>query len=264
VSNITSADGKFLRNGILTGSDSTPYWSTTDWPRQGRPPKLWWSLWKNKLQGALSQNGVSPTLRHPLGEWSKQAQTAEWDVRYSGMTGRSEIFCRQPEGDYKVYADIVASRGQHQFVSSTSIGRVNHCPNDSVPASLGPRWKDGRQRVSFRKQSNQCTDVPDTGMVSFTDFVEGQPEYIRTLLQHADLSDATAKAVADQATTPTTLSTVDLMAACYLITAPLAMCGPTTRPRTPLRRAMDKFLAIPTGCLPHDLNCAAFSQHLRT
>jgi hypothetical protein len=199
VSDITSADGKFLRNGIFTGSDSTPYRSTTDWPRQGRPPKLWWSLWKNKLQGALSQNGVSPTLRHPLGEWFKQAQTAEWDVRYSGMTGRSEIFCRQPEGDYKVYADIVASRGRHQFVTSTPIGRVDHCPIDSVPASLGPRRKDGRQRVSFRKQSSLCTDVPDTGRMSFADFVDRQPEYIRTLLQHADLSDASAKAVADQA-----------------------------------------------------------------
>jgi hypothetical protein len=49
VSDITSADGKFIRSGILNGSDSTPYRSSTDWPRQGRPPKLWWLLWKNKL-----------------------------------------------------------------------------------------------------------------------------------------------------------------------------------------------------------------------
>jgi hypothetical protein len=93
VSDITSADGKFLRNGTLTGSKSIPYRSSTDWPRQGPPPKLWWSLWKNKLQGVLSQNGVLPTLRNPLGEWTKSAQLAEWDVMYSGMTGRSETLC---------------------------------------------------------------------------------------------------------------------------------------------------------------------------
>ena len=44
VSDITSADGKFLRQEVLVGSNSTPHHSNTQWPRQGRPPELWWSL----------------------------------------------------------------------------------------------------------------------------------------------------------------------------------------------------------------------------
>jgi hypothetical protein len=167
-------------------------------------------------------------------------------------------------GDYKVSADTAASRGRHQFVTSTPIGRVDHCPNDSVPASLGPRRKDGQQRVSFRQQSHLCTEVPDTGMMSFADFVDGQPEYIRTLLQHADLSDATAKAVANQAYNTNNPLHCGSDGGLLLDHGTFGYVWAITRPRTFSRRAMDRFLATPTGCLPHDLNCVASSQLLRT
>jgi hypothetical protein len=89
VSDITSADGKFLRHNILVGHNSLPYQTGTTWPRQGRPPKLWWLLWKRMLQGVLSTNGVSSILRQPLGEWLPTAQLADWEVVYSGMSGRA-------------------------------------------------------------------------------------------------------------------------------------------------------------------------------
>ncbi len=154
VSDITSADGKFLRQEVLVGTNSTPYHSNTKWPRQSRPPKSWWILWKKKLQGVFSTNGVSSVLRHALGAWYTTANLTDWDVLYSGMSGRAELFCRQKEGDYKVYTASEASRGRHHYVPSISRGRVYHVPSDAVPASIGSRREDGRQRVSFRLQSN--------------------------------------------------------------------------------------------------------------
>jgi ribonuclease HI len=90
-------------------------------------------------------------------------------------------------------------------VSSASRETVDRCPNDAVPASLGPRRKDGRQRVLFRKQvpPNQPHDTNDT---SFAEFVSRQDQHIFHLLQHADLSDATAAAVAHHIDADTPLS----------------------------------------------------------
>jgi hypothetical protein len=69
VSDISSANRRFLRKECLVGTNTATYPSSTRWPRQGRPPKTWWSLWKKKIQAVLLINGVSPTLRVPLGRW---------------------------------------------------------------------------------------------------------------------------------------------------------------------------------------------------
>jgi hypothetical protein len=44
VSDISSANGKFLLNESLVGSKLTTFQSSSHWPQQGRPPKQWWSL----------------------------------------------------------------------------------------------------------------------------------------------------------------------------------------------------------------------------
>jgi hypothetical protein len=62
VSDIASADGKFLRHKCLVGTLQTTYQSSLQWPRQGRPPKAWWTLWKEKMQLILSCDGVLPKL----------------------------------------------------------------------------------------------------------------------------------------------------------------------------------------------------------
>jgi hypothetical protein len=41
---------------------------------------------------------------------------------------------------------------------------------------------------------------PDDGQMSFANYVAQQPLYIRTILQHADVSDDTAHTVANHAT----------------------------------------------------------------
>ena len=263
VSDITNADGKFLRNNILVGRNSLPYQTGTKWPRQGRPPKSWWLLWKHTLKGVLSTNGASHILRHPLGNWLPAAQLDDWEEVYSGMSGRAELFRRQKEGDYKVYTDSDASRGRHKFVSSISRGRVNQCPSDSVPASLGPRRKDGRQRVSFRQQNNQSEAEPDNRQLSFANYVAQQPVYISTLLQHADLSDETAHTVANHATDHNNPLIADQTVAYYSTTVPLGLFGLTHWPPTHSRGEKGTSRVLHTECPLQDLNYAEFLQLLR-
>jgi ribonuclease HI len=195
ISDISSSDGKFLRIDCLTGIKTQPFRSQTKWPRQGRPPKQWWALWKRKVQRVLSSNGSSLTLRHSLGQWTEDINVKEWEVVYSGMSGTPEVFCRQLNGEYDVFRGEVGNCGTHAFVSAVCCGIVDRCPADSVPASLGQCRKDGRQRVSFRSRKAPLQHN-DTDVNSFQAYVARQAPYIRTILQHANLSDETAAAVA--------------------------------------------------------------------
>ena len=200
VSDIASADGRFLRTDCLKGVNSGTFKSTTSWPRQGQPPKQWWVLWKKKIQAVFSRDGNSPSLRQPLGAWNDSMITDEWpEALYSGISGRAEVFCRQDNGEFKVYADTVANRGRHNYIMSTACDTVDHVPMDSVPASLGPIRKDGRQRVSWRPRGVQSkSTVIGTTKLTFEEFVMCQETHIQLLLQHSDLSDGTAARIAQR------------------------------------------------------------------
>jgi hypothetical protein len=170
VSDISSAEGRFLRKECLVGTNTTTYQSSTRWPRQGRPPKTWWALWKKKIQVVLSSNGVSPTLRVPLGRWHAEVQTGKWDVVFSAMLGQPEIFCLQQNGEYDVFRGTEGAYKKHTLVSTVRCGRVDRCPVDAVPAMLGPRQKDGKQRAICRHRA--VSNLP------LHSFVQSQEEYI--------------------------------------------------------------------------------------
>ena len=156
-------------------------------------------LWKKKLQLIISCDGSSPKLRCPLGQLNAALQISEWDIVYSNMSGQSEIFCRQPNGEYEVYGNNGGSSGKYTSVSSELRGRVDKLPVDAVPASLGPRRKDRRERVIFRHQKpcNSATQDIATDL-SFASYVRSQDDHIRRILQHADVSNERAAAVAKQ------------------------------------------------------------------
>jgi hypothetical protein len=147
VSDISSANGRFLRRDALLGKAQTFFQSVTKWPRQGRPTREWWSLWNRALKQAFSRTGSSSDLRVPLGAWHSDFQQCKWDILFSAQSGKSEVFQRRPDGEYDVYTDSVATRGNHYYVSNTICGSINKLPIDAVPAEMGPIRKDGSRRV---------------------------------------------------------------------------------------------------------------------
>ena len=197
LSDITSADGQFISTDCLRGVDSTNFRSLTSWPRQGHPPKEWWLLWKRKLRTVFSRDGSSAALRNQLGEWTDEMKNEEWEVLYSGISGKTEVFCRQSNGLYNVYTDKLVTSGKHTFISYTIQGTVEHVPSDTVPASLGPVRKDGRRRVSWRARDTQFSVPPNANIHNFASFVQNQAPHIQSILQHSDLSDNSALLIAN-------------------------------------------------------------------
>ena len=143
VSDISSANGRFLRRDVLLGRTATHFQSATRWPRQGRPPREWWSMWSKGLKRAFSRNGSSADLRVPLGQWKSDLHQGELDTLFSVMSGSSKVFQRRNDGEYDIYTDLVGTRGNHYYVFDKVCGRVDRLPKDAVPAELGPTRKDG-------------------------------------------------------------------------------------------------------------------------
>ena len=69
LSDITSANGKYLRKECLTGQMKHLFRLATIWPRQGNPPKQWWRLWNRTLRQVFASDGTNTKLRNPLGKW---------------------------------------------------------------------------------------------------------------------------------------------------------------------------------------------------
>jgi hypothetical protein len=142
VSDMSSANGQFLRHDALIGKTTTQFQSSTQWPRQGRPPREWWSLWCTRLKRAFSRNRSSADLWVPLSKWTSEFNKGEWDTLFLVMSGNSEMFKRRSDGKYDVYyTDTVGTKGNHYYVTDTESGRVDRLPADAVPAELGLRAK---------------------------------------------------------------------------------------------------------------------------
>ena len=193
LSEITSADGRTLRDDILKGRESLIFESSTLWPRQGRPPKVWWNLWKNKLKLVFSVDGVAPTLRDKLGYWNAHMRPSEWTTLASTRLCNTEVYIREHDGTYRVYRGR-SSTTHKSCVSLSEHEIVDLIPEGAVPASLGNRRKDGTCRVYFRGFALSL-EIVDSDPKSFAEYVARQHSHIRKLLEHSDLSDDTATAV---------------------------------------------------------------------
>ena len=192
LSDITSANGRFLKQEVLIGKSTAYFASVTRWPRQGRPPHAWWKLWSSKLKTVFSSNGSSLVLRESLGEWDERLNHDEWATLFSAMSGKPEVYQRRPDGEFEVYTDSVETRGNHVYVSTVSCGRIDRLPADAVPANMGPFRKDGRRRVMCCKRALNGSTGGSSDCGLFAAFIQTQEAHIRNLLQHIDLSDTTA------------------------------------------------------------------------
>ena len=196
VSDIATADGKRLRHGTLTGINDGTFQSATRWPRQGRPPKEWWTCWKNKLQRVFSSDGNSSSLRRPLGGWNGALNIDEWTTTTNTINGRTEVYERIVAGKYKIMADNNNNRtGQHRTVHA-DYGFIDSLPAGSVPAELGPVAKNRMRRVYSAPYASAPTLAPPTSAASFVEHVTQQPEHIRRLVKEVDKSEGATQQMA--------------------------------------------------------------------
>ena len=79
LSEIVHEDGSALCDAILIGADTAIFPSRSRWPRQGRPPKPWWTLWKNKLKMVFSSDGGGQDTAHQTWVLEFEFATARMD-----------------------------------------------------------------------------------------------------------------------------------------------------------------------------------------
>ncbi|CAJ1970459.1 unnamed protein product [Cylindrotheca closterium] len=86
VSDIVTADGRFIRRSAWNGLRDECCRSPYQWPRTVRPARQHWDLWQTTLsQALLASNGPHHPLQQPLGPWSDPLE--DWNWLLSPTTG---------------------------------------------------------------------------------------------------------------------------------------------------------------------------------
>lgn len=192
ISDIASADGKSMRPDALAGKQLTFFVSASSWPRQGRPPKPWWNLWRHKLRAAFSRDGSSPIMRTQLGSWNEAVDTSEWSIMATTSPGPETILVKRPDGQYDSFG-TVDGRGQrvHAYPTQT----ITVVPKGSIPVSLGKPQKNKQRRV-YRRGAEQKQETQPAYAATFVEYIDQQDPHVRALMTHCDKSEeATARVV---------------------------------------------------------------------
>ena len=196
LSDIVTGDGRHILREVLVGSDTKHHLSSNRWPRQGRPIKEWWNLWRRALQRVFSIDGVSRTIRTPLGLWHHSINQSEWSTLVT-TTPSLTAYVRGDNGSYSVFQE--AERGQRSrrsYVQTAQVTVVDNPPSDAVPATLGP-ISGGRRQVLFRARTAIDEREQAGDPATFAEFVARQPSHISQLLQYSDVSEEGAQRMAD-------------------------------------------------------------------
>ena len=190
-----NCDGTKILPTALNGKSGITFQSGCRWPRQGQPPTAWWSLWKRKLQMVFSNDGRSAVLRQNLGAWNSNTNNCEWSALFDEATGRA--FVKDTNNSmYEIFKSEGNLRKNTRVVSTGESASVDVIPASATPALaetiLG--GSSANQRITTRKSRNGVSTVK---ALCFNEFVKQQQEHIQSALSDCDLSDESARTLAD-------------------------------------------------------------------
>ena len=200
LSDIAVSDGsRFTANSLSGNNEDTNFVSIDGWPRQGRPPRKWWILWRRKLRCVFSADGATSKFRVGLGAWNHSLRVAEWNTLVSTSSVLGEVYVRRDDGLFDVWRQPRSGdRSGRMSVRPSMRGTVDLPPTDALPACLGKRLKNGSRRVYYRPRvSEEAARVELPSPQSFSDYIHLQPPHVQRLLQQCDVSDDTVRALVD-------------------------------------------------------------------
>ena len=198
LSDIASADGTYIRPECLKGNEIHAFRSTMRWPRQGRPPKVWWNLWAKTLKQVFNQDGGNTRLRQPVGHWTEEVKLTEWRTLCDVSQDRVEVYELRDDGDYNMFRNTQPIKGRQYYVDGQSIGQVDSIPQSAIPASLGRLRGNGLRSVNFRKRIEAYALPTTITSKTFEEYVSSQAAHIQQIMRHSDQTEQTAAKVAQQ------------------------------------------------------------------
>ena len=119
----------------------------------------------------------------------------EWMTLCTVSDEQIEVFERRPDGNYNLYRNTRCCQSRFCYVNTIAIGVVDRIPTHSVPAELGHPSQTGQRRVSYCQKQQRARAQHSETPTSFAEYVQGQDEHIQQLLEHADLSEASASGI---------------------------------------------------------------------
>jgi ribonuclease HI len=185
LSEITSADGKNLKPGILDGTAATrELASITSWPRQENPNRTWWNTWSKAIRNTYTTDGSSTALRLPLGKWTAAASTMTqgWPQFYDPLSNK--LFIRNEIG-WTRHKAIESAHGRMRYELHSVEPILADVPETAVPADQLVR--QNRRQISFTVRlpgtpqtlpRHEYTRTP----TSFASYLESQPLLTRRLM----------------------------------------------------------------------------------
>ena len=176
VSDITTADGRFIRRSIWDGLRDDTVRSPYQWPRTVRPSRQHWELWQTTLSSALlTAYGPRHPLRQPLGHWSDPVENWNWLWSPTiGLFHRMGATWRQFD---RVGSAVTSRRYAPSRRHSKPAPHVTSLPN-KCPWWEGPLPADA-QRASVRTlQGYDCVLLTGTGRSLVT-----TPDHLPSVLQ---------------------------------------------------------------------------------
>ena len=166
------------------------------WPRQGCPPKVWWNLWVKTLKHVFNQDGGNTGLRYHLGAWTSEVNLKEWRTLCMVSDTQIEVYDLRADGDYDLYRNVHPIKGRQYHVQGQPSGQVDLVPQSAIPASLGKHQRNGQRRVLFRKWTTRNEVTHNEVPLTFSEYVSQQDEHIQQLMGNTNLTEDTAKKVA--------------------------------------------------------------------
>ena len=91
LSEITSANGKFIKHNILNGKRNSNA-STKIWPRQKSPDKATWKMWRSLLKRTYCSYDNTISRHSQLGQWKCQSNQLARKYRFLYSPVLHEIY----------------------------------------------------------------------------------------------------------------------------------------------------------------------------
>ena len=96
LSEIASANGKFLKHNILQGKRNSIA-STKIWPRQKSPDKATWKMWRLLIKQNFCSYDNTIQSQFQLGSWTCQTNQLSRKYRFLYFPALHEIYYKQGE-----------------------------------------------------------------------------------------------------------------------------------------------------------------------